>query len=322
MLEVRGLHDLWARTTRQAPPTEARPLPLRPLVDLLGLGVEQTVRRLGEQPDWDTFAAWVVATAGPPDPDRLARWDAWVEGWPLPPAEAARQAAVLAADPVLTPDDLAVWERDGVVVLEDAVTGDEAAAIAEVVWTETGAHPDDPSTWSRPRSGGIMVQHFQHPAMEVPRRSPRIARAFAQLYGHADLVPSTDRLSLNPPQRDGYLFPGPHLHWDATLAAPMPFEAKGILYLTDTAADQGAVQVVPGFHHRLADGWLEGLGGADPRSVDLSDEAVTVPGGAGALVIWREEIPHGASANLSDRPRLAQYVSQYPMTWPDDRPWI
>ena len=44
-----------------------------------------------------------------------------------------------------------------------------------------------------------------------------------------------------------------------------------------------------------------------------------MPASAGDLVIWRQEIPHGASANTSDRPRLAQYVTMYPMHWPDER---
>jgi ectoine hydroxylase-related dioxygenase (phytanoyl-CoA dioxygenase family) len=156
----------------------------------------------------------------------------------------------------------------------------------------------------------------------VPRRSSRIARAFAQLYGHADLIVSTDRLSFNPPERDDYVFPGPHLHWDGNLTAPMPFETQAILYLTDTAADQGALQVVRGFHRRLAAGWIDTLDGTDPRRVDLSREAETVPAEAGDLVIWRHEIPHGASANRSDRPRLAQYVNYYPMHWPDERTWL
>ena len=102
----------------------------------------------------------------------------------------------------------------------------------------------------------------------------------------------------------------------------MPFETQAILYLTDTAADQGALQVVPGFHHRLADGWLDSLDGADPRRVDLSGEAVTVPAGAGDLVIWRQEIPHGASANTSDRPRLRAICHDVPMHWPDERAWV
>ncbi|HEX7693072.1 MAG TPA: phytanoyl-CoA dioxygenase family protein, partial [Sphingomonas sp.] len=123
-------------------------------------------------------------------------------------------------------------------------------------------------------------------------------------------------------ERPDYRFPGPHLHWDGNLTPPIALETQAILYLTDTAADQGALQVVPGFHHRLAQGWLGTLDGADPRTIDLSGEAVTVPAGAGDLVIWRHEIPHGASANRSDRPRLAQYVNWYPMHWPDTRPWL
>ena len=46
------------------------------------------------------------------------------------------------------------------------------------------------------------------------------------------------------------------------------------------------------------------------------------PGGAGDLIIWRHEIPHGASPNRHDRPRLAHYVNHYPMHWPDTRTWL
>jgi hypothetical protein len=325
--EIRGLRAFWAQMTlRESPgdsPNESRGVPIRPLLDTLGLGLEQTMAVLGrERPDWPAFTAWIEATAGRPDPARLARYQAWYDGAPAPAAELQRQAAVMAMPPVFDADDLAAWERDGVVVLRNAIARDEAAAIADHLWALVGAEPADPATWYGPRTNGIMIQHFQHPAMDVPRRAPRIARAFAELYGHADLIVSTDRLSFNPPERGGYLFPGPHLHWDANLTPPMAFETQAILYLTDTAADQGALRVVPGFHHRLAGGWLERLDGADPRTVDLSAEAVTVPAGAGDLVIWRQELPHGASANRNVRPRLAQYVTYYPMCRPDQRAWL
>lgn len=320
--EIRGLRDLWAGMTGRADPGAARPVPMRPLLDSIGLGLEQTITEFRHQPDWDAFTGWVTATAGVPDPARIARYHAWYDGLPMPDAEAERQAAVLADAPVFDADALTTWERDGVVVLKNAISTDAAAAIAAHLWQVIQADPADPATWYGPRTNGIMIQHFQHPAMDVPRRSTRIAKGFAELYGHADLIASTDRLSFNPPERDGYSFPGPHLHWDESLTPPMPFETAGILYLTDTAADQGAFQVVPGFHHRLAEGWLDGLDGANPREVDLSGDAVPVPAGAGDLVIWRQEIPHGASANRSDRPRLAQYVNQYPMRWPDQRVWV
>ena len=90
----------------------------------------------------------------------------------------------------------------------------------------------------------------------------------------------------------------------------MPLLTGGILYLTDTAPNQGALRVVPGFHRRIA-GWLATIGDADPRAIDLGAEAVPVPGGAGDLVIWRHELPHGASRNAADRPRMVQYVNRY-----------
>ena len=92
--------------------------------------------------------------------------------------------------------------------------------------------------------------------------------------------------------------------------------------LTDTAADQGALRVVPGFHHRLAAGWLESLSGGHPHAVDLRHEAMPIAAGAGDLVSWRQNLPLGASANTATVPRLAQYVTLYPMRWPDTRAWI
>ena len=321
--QIRGLRTLWATATMHESAPDSRPVPTRTLLDSLGLGLEQTMSYLGrDRPDWDAFTGWIAATAGAPDAARLACYQAWYDGAPMPDAERERQAAVMAMPPVFDATELAEWERDGVVVLRNAIGRDEAAAIADHLWSTVAADPADPSTWYGKRSNGIMVQHFQHPAMDVPRRSARIAKGFAELYGHADLIVSTDRLSFNPPVRSGYTFPGPHLHWDGSLAMPIEFETQAILYLTDTAADQGALQVVRGFQHRLADGWLGSLNGADPRAVDLSGEAETVPAGAGDLVIWRHEIPHGASANRSDRPRLAMYVNWYPMHWPDTRAWV
>jgi hypothetical protein len=320
---IRGLHDLWARLTMQAAPRDSRAVPIRILTDTLGLGLEQTIQMLGrERPSLTAFAEWVLQTAGPLDPAQLARYTAWFDGAPTPQAELDRRAVVMAMSNVFSTEERAAWDRDGVVVLRSAISGDEAAAIADLVWDVAGASPGDPASWYERRPNGIMIQHFQHPAMDVPRRSPRIAKGFAELYGHADLIVSIDRLSFNPPERPGHAFTGPHLHWDGNLTPPIPFETQAILYLTDTAADQGALQVVPGFHDRLAEGWLESLDGADPRTVDLSGAAMTVPAGAGDLVIWRHEIPHGASANTGNRPRLAQYVNHYPMQWPDDRTWL
>jgi hypothetical protein len=60
-------------------------------------------------------------------------------------------------------------------------------------------------------------------------------------------------------------FPGPHLHWDTTVAQPHHFGIQGILYLADTAENQGAFTCMPGFHRKL-ESWLTSLPkDADPR---------------------------------------------------------
>jgi hypothetical protein len=316
-----GFEALWAqltfRASRQVPQDQTE----RMLLDALGLGLEQAIQHLGqERPELAEFGDWVLATAGQPDPEAIARYYAWLDGAPLPQSVQAKVDAVDAAAPVFNADDLAHWEREGWVVLRQAIGAEEAAAAEALLWEIVGGDPATPASWYDYRGNGIMVQHFQHPVMDIARTSPRIHKAFAQLWGSADLWTTIDRMSFNPPETVARPFQGPRLHWDVSLARPIPFATQGILYLTDTAADQGALTLVPGFHHRL-DAWLDGLGERDPRQVDLNAEAVPIPAGAGDLIIWRQDLPHGASRNRAARPRMAQYVNYYSPALPIHPEW-
>jgi hypothetical protein len=310
--EIRGLAHYWALRTGRAQSPDLPEMQSRLLLDMLGLGLEQTITYLGlEWPDYPAFEAWIAETAGLPDPLLLARYNAWLDGAPPPEAMQRQIAAIEAAPPVLDADDLAQWEREGYVILRQAITREEARAAEALLWRQVKGTPDDPASWfNTPRNNGIMVQHFQDPAMEPPRRSPRIHKAFAQLWGTADLWSTVDRMSFNPPVTPGRAFQGPGLHWDVSLMTPIPFATQGILYFTDTAANQGALQLVPGFHHRI-EAWLEGLGDTDPRGVDLSAEARPIAANAGDLIIWRHDLPHGASPNHAELPRMVQYVTMY-----------
>lgn len=309
--EVRRLREYWDRrlTHASSPPEEWVADKL--LLDALGLGLEQTLRFISsERPDFEGFRRWIVATAGAPDRLTIARYHAALDGAPPPPAIAARLAGIDAMPDVLDADALAHWEARGYVILRGAITPEEAEAAAALLWKTVGADPDDPATWYGPRNNGLMVQLFQHPALEAARRSARVHKAFAQLWGSSDLWPRIDRMSFNAPVHARQSFAAPRLHWDASLVPPIPFATQGILYLTDTAADQGAFELVPGFHHELTD-WLDSLGDANARTVDLSERAVRVPAGAGDLIIWRHDLPHGATPNTATKPRLAQYVNFY-----------
>jgi hypothetical protein len=117
---------------------------------------------------------------------------------------------------------------------------------------------------------------LRHPAFQGSRESPRLHRAFAQLWGREDLWVTVD---------------------------------QGGLYLTGTAADQGTFTCVPGFPRIIRD-WLESLPpGADPRQQDLSALAKPIAGRAGDLIIWPLALPHKSSPNRNTVPRVVQYLT-------------
>ncbi|HYA05939.1 MAG TPA: hypothetical protein VEF90_08610, partial [Xanthobacteraceae bacterium] len=239
------LKRLWSRAMAarrgQFPPATIHDRHLDKLViHASGLGLEQTIGYLGSAaPSFEEFERWIVATTGGIAAERVARINAAIAGLPPPPETARRIAEIEASAAVLDKADLARWDEHGYVVLHDAAPPATLAAAAEALWRHIGATPDDPETWYRRSDHGIMVQYFQHPAFDAIRRSVRIHKAFAQLYGSADLWTTTDRVGFNAPEREGFKFPGPHLHWDVSVKTPIPFGTGGILYLTDTPPEQG-----------------------------------------------------------------------------------
>lgn len=317
-LEIACLEEFWASHTGNGPPLDEMVGKL--LLDTLGLGNQQVFEQLYlVKPDFAGFQSWILETVGQPDPRLVDRFHAWL--YEMAPGEDARaQLDAIAAMPdVLDAAALTHWDEHGYVILSDAISADEIEAVKALLWDVIGASSDDPESWYTARTNGIMVPHFQGPALEAARRSPRVHKAFAQLWGSENLWVLIDRMGFNPPERPGHLFSGSDIHWDASLVQPIPFHTQAVLYLSDTAEDQGAFRCVPGFHKRIDD-WLASLDGANPREADLSAGVKHVAGKAGDLIIWRQDLPHAASPNRSDKPRLAQYLTYYS---PDMviRPW-
>lgn len=294
------------------------------IIHAIGLGLEQASDYLARQaPGFDDFERWIVATTGGIDPLRVARINAAVAGHNYPEEIKRWLAAVEASAPVLSANDLAFWDEHGYVVLHDAVPAASRETAVQALYAHIGARAGDPESWYRRRDHGIMVQYFQHEAFEANRRSPRLHKAFAQLWGTADLWATTDRVGFNVPERPGWTFPGPHLHWDVSLKLPIPFGTQGILYLTDTPPEQGAFTLVPGFQ-RWGEDWLKRLPpGADARRQDLHAlGAKPIGGRAGDLIIWHQALPHGASPNRGTRPRLVQYINMFPARFEAQDEWI
>lgn len=290
----------------------------------LGVGLEQAADYLSREPArFDAFERWIAETSGGIAPLQVARINAAVTGAPCPDETRRWLDEVDASEPVLTAADLAHWEEHGYVVLHNAVPRDSREAATQALWDYLGAHAEQPDTWYRKNDHGIMVQYFQHRAFAANRRSARIHKAFTQLWGTADLWLTTDRVGFNVPERPGWQFRGPHLHWDTSIKTPIPFSTGGILYLTDTPPEQGAFTLVPGFHRRI-EAWLETLApGADPRNEDMYALGPRAIGGrAGDFIIWHQALPHGASPNRGRRPRMVQYINMFPAVFGEQEEWI
>ena len=310
---ARRVEALWRRAKRgeRRPSTGPDRTLDRIALNTLGVATEELREVLARFESVDDLLAWSEARVGGRDLEALTRFDAALAGAPPPPAVRQRIEATDAAPPALDEDQLRGFAEDGYVIVPAVIAPAQTRAAADAVWRAVGADPDDPGTW-RLTDHGIMVQLFHDPALTPGRTSPRLRKAFAQLWGTADLWTSLDRVSFNPPVRPGVEFPGPRLHWDISLVPPVAFQLQGMIYLTDTTAEQGAFEVVPGFHRGI-DAWLQGLPEeVDPRRTDLSAGAWRIAANAGDLIIWQSALPHGASPNTGDRPRLAQYVTQYP----------
>lgn len=278
------------------------------LLGALGLGLEQTIRYLyTTNPTFPQFEDWILTTTGGPSADKLSRFNKLVLG----------SSALVNQDTSLdlSADDLAHWDTLGYVILRNAVSQEHCEQTIQLICEFLDIDRYDPKTWYRPNPArqGIMVQLFQHPRLTTNRESARIRSAYEQLWGRRDLWVTNDRVGFNPPQSADWHFPGPHLHWDVSLDLPIPYGLQGLLYLSDTAANQGAFTLVPGFQHRIAD-WLGALpAGADPRSQDLHSLGATpLSASAGDFIIWQHALPHGSSPNTASEPRFVQYINYAP----------
>jgi ectoine hydroxylase-related dioxygenase (phytanoyl-CoA dioxygenase family) len=291
------------------------------LLSGLGLNLLETSRFLSaaERPGFDAFEEWILRLNGlAVEEERLTRLRDALAGKPVGSA-----AGCLDNVQGLTAEELAFWDEHGYVVLHDAVSSEDRDAAAAAIYEFLEADPAIPETWYGNKYGqSIWVPLLRHPAFLANRESPRLVKAFAQLWGREDLWPTVDQGGLNPPERQGWSFPGPHMHWDMTLAPPHCFGVQGILYLTDTAVDQGAFSCTPGFHRTL-ERWLKELpAGEDPRKAVLRHPGFTpIAGRAGDLVLWHQALPHGSSPNRATRPRVVQYITLRPTRWAYTAEW-
>ncbi len=219
--------------------------------------------------------------------------------------------------PIIGPEDLASFTEQGFIHVPQVVSKEKCEAVIAALFEFLGMDRDNPEDWYRsPLKPGGMVELYQHQALWDTRQEPRVHSLFSDLLGTEKLWVTIDRAGFKPPRHAAhpeYDHKG-FIHWDVdTSRLPVRFGVQGVLYLTDTSADQGGFQCIPGFHRNLEEWIRTQPEDRDPRVPDTTGLNVTpIPGKAGDMVIWSNLLAHGNGHNVSGSPRFSQYISMFP----------
>lgn len=292
---------------------------INPMLNCLGIGLEPTIQFLYlESPTFEAFEDWIINN-GIISKKLINLFNNAIL------QQGNSKTYKFPKNPVLNEKDLAHWDKEGYVIIRNAISQNDCQATVQTIYDFINANPSDSSTWYKPHPSkqGIMVQLFRHPTLDKNRLSSRIRTAYQQLWKRNDLMVSLDRVSFNPPETADYHFPGPNLHWDVSIKTPIPFGLQGLLYLSNTLANQGAFTLVPGFQNKIAN-WLSNLPkGVNPRKEDLiALGAKPIAANAGDFIIWHQALPHGSSPNTSKLPRIVQYINYQPINQEIQNEWI
>ncbi|CAA9195243.1 hypothetical protein FLA105534_00541 [Flavobacterium bizetiae] len=301
------LQNLWTRTVNptQAPTTEEIESWNKEIKTLyeLGIGMEETLQFLYfEKPDFETFKNWISVKKRNQNTD----------------------SDVFTAN-VLSEEDLEFWNKNGYIVIKDAVSKEDCEATQQAIWFFLAMDPDIKESWYKRHEDqkGLMLNFSDHETLNKNRLSPKIKKAYEQLYNTKDIYKTIDKVSFNPPETDEFTFLGSALHWDTSLRQPITFGLQGLLYLTDCGANDGAFHCVAGFHNKI-NHWLDHLEpDENPRDKAIETlQAEPILGNAGDFIIWDNRLPHCATPNKGKSPRMVQYLTYLPNDYKISKGWL
>ncbi|MEN2401079.1 phytanoyl-CoA dioxygenase family protein [Flavobacterium sp. MC2016-06] len=256
----------------------------------LGIGMEDTLQFLYfEKPDFETFKMWINTR----QKDKNVEFDDL-------------------SDNVLSEEDLQFWNENGYVIVKNAISKEDCEDTQEAIWNYLEMDLNKKETWYKRHQNqkGLMLNFSDHETLNRNRFSPKIKKAYEQLYNTTKIYKTIDKVSFNPPETNEFTFLGSPLHWDTSLHQPIPFALQGLLYLTDCSIDDGAFHCVPGFHNKIND-WLDNLEPNEkPRDKAIKTlQPKPIIGNAGDFIIWNNTLPHCATPNKGKKPRMVQYLT-------------
>jgi ectoine hydroxylase-related dioxygenase (phytanoyl-CoA dioxygenase family) len=225
---------------------------------------------------------------------------------------------------VLSEEDWDFWQKNGYVIVKNAVPREQALATADFLWEFEEKSPSDQNTWySAPRAemkmkelaGTGMVEVYNNQHLWNNRQMQRVYDAFTDIWGTEKLWVTIDRANLNFPIRPGFEYKG-FIHWDYD-PETRPQNVQGVLALADQMDENmGGFQCIPELY-RTYDTWKltqpEDRNRFQPDTTGFEDHYHRVKLEAGDLLIFNSITPHGIRPNYStDKVRVAQYVSMMP----------
>ena len=219
---------------------------------------------------------------------------------------------------MITDADKQRFIDEGVIRVDNVVPESLCCAVRETICDYLGMTADDPQTWPEQQSKGhglVPIYHAQ--ALWNVRQHPAVHETFAALHGTEQLWVTYDRVSFkirDPDQHEAS--PADPIHWDGDPTQHRKQRSiQGLLYLTDTEANQGAFCCVPNIYQHL-DAYLEENPEHGPGRRPVVDpiDIRVIEGAAGSLVLWDRTMPHSSTINLNRQPRWVQYLSMDPVS--------
>ncbi|MEM7365551.1 MAG: phytanoyl-CoA dioxygenase family protein [Pseudomonadota bacterium] len=212
----------------------------------------------------------------------------------------------------LSATQLQQFQKDGYLVVPSVVPRDLCQAVIGEIVDYCGVDLDVEDTWYNRRYAGHGIVPLHHgQAMWDLRQYPAVYEVFRVLYGRDDLWVSMDRVSYKPPVSERSKdWSEAGVHWDADPWSNNGLGIQGLVYLTDTAEDQGAFCCVPDIYRGLDEYRLEHERD-EHRLRPVYDRSMikAVGGPAGSLVVFNRLMPHSSLLNQSASHRFVQYVA-------------
>lgn len=300
------LEKLWERTLHPSGHTSANTAQtwdseIKTLYQL-GISIEDALQFLYfEKPDFKTFKTWIT--------NRQKTENTEVNNF---------------EDNVLSEQDLQFWNKNGYVIVKNAISKQDCKDTQQAIWDFLKMDPNDKQSWYKRHEDqkGLMLNFSNHETLNKNRFSTRIKKAYEQLYKTNKIYNTIDKVSFNPPETEDFRFLGSPLHWDTSLKQPIKFGLQGLLYLSDCGVNDGAFHCVPGFHNIIND-WLNDLlPNENPREKALTLKAEPIIGEAGDFIIWNNALPHCATPNKGEKPRMVQYLTYLPDDYDTYGEWL